>query len=235
MTEWTEWTTDAELGAALVDLGAHVSVPQHSLWLRVHARLDERETRRGAWPLWAVAAAVIAVITIAIVSIAPARHAIADLLGIGATQVQHVERLPSTEPSPALPSTGDRAALARQLAQHHLFAPDAALVGEPVAWRVNPNRETVVAYDEVTFSQRALTGATPSIKRYASGANVEFVEVGDEFGVFVGGEHTRTIDGRTFRSANALIWTQGGSELRLEGDLAVSQMLTIAGSVTRAG
>ena len=108
-------------------------------------------------------------------------------------------------------------------------------MGEPVAWRVDPNGETVVAYDEVTFSQRALTGATPSIKRYASGANVEFVEVGDELGVFVGGEHTRTIDGRTFRSANALIWTQSGSELRLEGDLAVSQMLTIAGSVTRAG
>ena len=95
---------------------------------------------RGArrWPLWAVAAGVIAVITIAIVSIAPARHAIADFLGIGATQVQHVERLPGTEPSPTLPSTGDRAALSRQLARQHLFAPDAALAGAPVAWRVDP-------------------------------------------------------------------------------------------------
>ena len=94
-------------------------------------------------------------------------------------------------------------------------------MGEPVAWRVDPNGETVVAYDKVTSRNARLTGATPSIKRYASGANVEFVEVGDELGVFVGGEHTRTIDGRTFRSANTLIWNQGGSELRLEGDLAV--------------
>jgi hypothetical protein len=182
-----------------------------------------------------VTAAVIAVITIAIVSIAPARHAIADFLGIGATQVQHVQRLPGAEPSPTLPSTGDRAALSRQLARHHLFAPDAALTGEPVAWRVDPDGETVVAYEGVTFSQRALAGAAPSIKRYASGANVQFVQVGDEPAVYVGGEHTRTIDGHTFRSTGALIWDQGGTELRLEGDLPVAQMLGIARSVTRVG
>ena len=87
----------------------------------------------------------------------------------------------------------------------------------------------------MTLSQRALAGAAPSIKRYASGANVQFVQVGDEPAVYVGGEHTRTIDGHTFRSANALIWDRGGSELRLEGDLTVEQMLGIARSVTRAG
>jgi len=234
VTDSTGWTTDAELGAALIDLGTHVSVPPHSLWPRVQARLDERATRRAGWPLWAVAAAVIAVITIAIVSIAPVRHAVADLLGIGATHVEHVERLPGAEPSPALPSTGDRAALARQLARRHLFAPDAALAGDPVAWRVDPDGETAVAYENVTLSQRALGGAAPSVKRYAAGANVQFVEVGNEPAVYVGGEHTRTIDGHTFRSTSALIWDQDGTELRLEADLPVDQMLTLARSVTRA-
>ena len=117
----TEWTTDGDLGAALSDLGAHLTVPEHSLWPRVQARLDERVARRAAWPVWAVAAAVIAVIAIAIVSIAPARHAVADLLGIGATHVQHVDRLPDTDASPPLASNGDRTVLAEQLAQHRLL------------------------------------------------------------------------------------------------------------------
>ncbi len=231
----TEWTTDADLGTALIDLGAHLAVSEHSLWPRVNARLDEHDTRRAVWPLWAVAAAVIAVITIAIVSIAPARHAVADLFGIGATHVQHVDRLPDTEASPPLPSKGDRAVLAEQLAQNHLFEPDAALAGEPVAWLVDPNGETVVAYQDVALSQRALAGAVPSVKRYGGKGNVQFVQVGDEPAVYVGGEHTRTIDGHTFRSGNALIWDSGGVELRLEGGLPLDQILTIARSVQRAG
>jgi hypothetical protein len=213
----TEWTTDGELGAALIDLGA-----QH-------------DTRRAVWPLWAVAAAVIAVIAIAIVSIAPARHAVADLLGIGATHVQHVDRLPSTEESPPLPSNGDWATLAKQLARHHLFALDPALVGDPVAWRVDPQDDTVVAYEDVALSQRPLAGAGPSIKRYGGGANVQFVQVGNEPAVYVGGEHTRTIAGHTFRSGSALIWDFDGVELRLEGDVPLDQMLTIARSARRAG
>ena len=182
---------------------------EHSLWPRVHARLDEPDTRRAAWPLWAVAAAVIAVIVIAIAQHRARPHAVADLLGIGATQVQHVDRLPDTEPSPSLPSKGDRAALDAQLAQHHLFAPDTALAGVPVAWLVDPKGETVVAYQDVALSQRALAGAGPSIKRYAGGGNVQFVQVGSEPAVYVGGQHTRTIDGHTFRSGNALIWDVG--------------------------
>ena len=127
------------------------------------------------------------------------------------------------------------AALAEQLARNRLFAPDAALAGEPVAWLVDPNGETVVAYQHVALSQRALAGAVPAIKRYAAEGSVQFVEVGDQPAIYVGGEHTRTIDGHTFRSANALIWDTGGVELRLEGDLPLDRMLAIAGSVHRAG
>lgn len=232
----TEWTTDDLLGTALIDLGAHVAVPEHSLWPGVQARLDERAPSRAAWPVWAVAAAVIAVVVaVAIVSIAPARHAVADLLGIGATEVQHVARLPGTEASTPLPSTGDRAALDRRLSHDHLMAPDTALAGVPVAWLVDPSGETVVAYHDVRLSQRPLGGATPSVKRYAGGAGVQFVRVGDEPAVYVGGEHTRTIGGHTFRSGSALIWDADGVELRLEGDLPLQQMLHIAGSVARVG
>ncbi len=61
------------------------------------------------------------------------------------------------------------------------------------------------------------------------------MQVGNEPAVYVGGQHTRTIDGHTFRSGSALIWDVDDVELRLEGDLALEQMLTIARSVKRAG
>ena len=227
----TEWISDADLGAALLDLGSHVTVPEHSLWPRVRAQLDESGAPRSAWPLWVVFAAVIAVIALAVVSIAPARHAVADLLGIGATEVQRVDRLPGTEATRPLPN-GD---VSQQLARAHLFEPNAALVGDPVAGRVDSAGETVVAYEGVVLSQRPIAGALPSIKRYAGEANVQFVKVGDLPAIYVAGVHTRTIDGHTFRSGNSLIWEDDGVELRLEGDLPLDEMLAVARSVTRAG
>jgi hypothetical protein len=227
----TEWVSDVDLGAALLDLGSHVAVPEHSLWPRVRAELDERGAPHSAWPLWVVVAAAIAVIALAVVSIAPARHAVADLLGIGATEVQHVDRLPAAETTRPLPTNGD---VSRQLARAHLFEPSTALAGDPVAGRIDPAGETVVAYENVVLSQRPVAGAVPSIKRYAGEANVQFVKVGDLPAIYVGGEHTRTIDGHTFRSGNALIWENDGFELRLEGDLPLNEMLAVARSVTRA-
>jgi hypothetical protein len=228
----TEWVSDDDLGAALLDLGAHIAVPEHSLWSRVRADLDERRSPRAAWPLWIVVAAVIAVVALAIVSIAPARHAVADLLGIGATEVQHVERIPAAQTTRPLPTNGG---VSQRLARAHLFEPSAALVGDPVAGRVDPAGETVVAYEHVVLSQRPVAGAVPSIKRYAGEANVQFVNVGDLPAIYLGGGHTRTIDGHTFRSGNALIWENDGIELRLEGDLPLDEMLAVARSVTRAG
>jgi hypothetical protein len=227
----TEWASDADLGAALLDLGSHVAVPEHSLWPRVRAELDERIAPRSAWPLWVVVAAVIAVIALAVVSIAPARHAVADLLGIGATEVQHVDRLPAAGTTRPLRTSGN---ISHQLARAQLFEPSAALVGDPVAARIDPVGETVVAYENVVLSQRPVAGAVPSIKRYAGEANVQFVKLGDVPAIYVGGEHTRTIDGHTFRSGNALIWEHDEVELRLEGDLPLDEMLAVARSVIRA-
>jgi hypothetical protein len=225
--------SDGDLGAALIDFGAHISVPEHSLWPRVRAELDEQRAPRAVWPIWVVVAAVIAIIAITIVSIAPARRAVADLLGVGATQVQRVERLPDAQETRPLPPARDPAGLADELARAHLFAPSAARAGSVVAGRVDPAGETVVAYENVVLSQRPLAGAVPSVKRYSGEASVQFVTVGDRPAIYLGGEHTRTIDGRTFRSGNALIWDDDGTELRLEGDLGLAEMLAVARTVTR--
>jgi hypothetical protein len=236
----TDGRLDAGLGADLADLGAHVALPTHSLWTRVRADLDLTHiapcrSRRHARPSWLVLAAIAMIlVAVAIVTIAPARDAVADLLGIGATEVRHVDELPPSNEAPSLPSQGSRAALERRLAREHLYAPDADLVGAPRAWSVDPPRETTVAYRDVVLSQRDLGNAPPAVKSVPPGSDARYVTVGDSPGVFVGGGHSRTVKGRTYHSTNALIWEHGGSELRVEGDLPLARMLEIARSVRRA-
>jgi hypothetical protein len=235
----TDGSLDSGLGADLADLGVHVAVPTHSLWPRIRADLphtDALASRRGRRTLRrsraAVAGAVVLVLAaVAIVSIAPARHAVADLFGIGATEVRHVPQLPRGEAAPSLPSPGSRAQLERQLAREHLYEPDPDLVGPAAAWSVDPARETVVAYGDVVLSQRDRGNAPPAVKSTPPGSDVQYVSVGDQPGLFVGGGHTRTVDGHNYRSTNALIWERGNVELRLEGDLSLRRMLDIARSV----
>jgi len=234
----TDGSLDLGLGADLADLGSHVALPAHSLWPRIGAELDRaravepwraRRTIRRSWVV--VAAVVLALVALAIVSIAPARHAVADLLGIGATEVRHVRELPPSEAATSLPSPGSRAELERRLARDHLYEPDPDLVGPAVAWSVDPRRETTIAYHDVVLSQRDRGDAPPAVKSAPPGSDVRYVTVGDAPGLFVGGGHTRTLDGHTYRSANALIWERGNIELRLEGDLPLRRMLEVARSV----
>jgi hypothetical protein len=107
-------------------------------------------------------------------------------------------------------------------------------VGPAQAWSVEPRRDTTVAYREVVLSQRDRGDAPPAVKSVPPGSDVEHVTVGDEPGLFVSGGHTRTVDGRTYRSDSALIWERGNIELRLEGDLSLRRMLDIARSVERS-
>jgi hypothetical protein len=238
----TDGRLEAGLGADLTDLGSHVALPPYSLWTRIHADLDradaderyrDRRIGRRSWVVAAVAV-VLALVAVAIVSIAPARHAVADLLGIGATEVRRVDELPATDAPRALPSPGSRAALERRLADAHLYEPAAGLVGPAEAWSVDPARETTVVYHDVVLSQRDRGDAPPAVKSAPPGSDVRYVTVDDSPGLFVGGGHTRTIGRHTYRSTDALIWERGNIELRLEGDLPLPRMLEIARSVTRA-
>jgi hypothetical protein len=233
----TDWKFDDDLGAALVDLGRYVDVPDHSLWTRVRAALDDDTKPRAsvqAWKRWAVVAGILAALAIAVIAIAPARHAVADLLGIGATRVEHVRELPSVDARASLPSRGDRAELSARLARERLYAPSAELSGEAVAWKIDPRGETVVVYERLALSQRPLAGAAPAVKRLPTGGNVQFVHVGGSLALFLRGEHTRTLDGHTYRSTNALVWDVDDVELRLESDAPLAEILQMARSVTRA-
>ena len=234
----TSFADDA-LGPALADLGAHLHAPDHSLWTRVRAEIEDRGAEpaqtwsgRRARVLVAVAA-VVAVLVALTVSIAPAREAVADFLGIGSTGVVRVERLPAGDgPSAAddLPSRGDVEALRGELADAGFGLPNADLVGPPRAWRVDPDGETVVAFADVVFGQQR-AGDVPALKRVPPSGRIESTTVDGEPALWVEGPHVRRVGGREYRSESALLWTAGDRELRLEGNLTLAAMRRVAESV----
>jgi hypothetical protein len=240
----TDAWTDEALGAALVDLGAHVRVPAHPLWTGVRAELDPAGVPVGGRAPWsrrarmlvAVAAAIVLLLA-ATLSVAPARRAVADFLGIGSTSVVHdVGDAPSGDLPSArddLPGGAGERALHAELARAGLFEPARAEVGRPVAWRVDPGGETVVAYADVVLGQRQ-EGAVPAVKRVPPTGRVTSTTVDDRPAYWIEGPHTRTVGGRRYRSDSALLWVVDGTELRLEGNLPLGSMRRIAESVEPA-
>jgi hypothetical protein len=232
----TDVTTDDALGRALVDLGAHVRVPAHPLWTRVRADLDAAAAPAHWRPRLRLIVAIACALVLLVAStlaIAPARRAVADFFGIGSTGVVRVDRLPADDPSEAddLPRRTDLRALHADLARAGLGLPAAELVGTPVAWRVDPNAETVVAFADVVLGQRP-EGRVPAVKRVPPTGRIESTTVGGAPALWVEGPHVRTVGGRDYHSRSALLWTVDGVELRLEGNLPRGVMRRVAESVT---
>ena len=236
------WPREA-LEHALVDLGAQLHVPERSLWTRVRVELDAPPVSvrlRTPWSqrarLLVVVGAVVLVLLVVTLSVAPARRAVADFLGIGSTAIVRVDRIPARDrPSSVddLPGRGDQSRLRAELAAAGLGLPAAELVGEPVAWRVDPDGETVVAFADVVLGQRA-EGEVPAVKRVAPTGDVESTTVGGRPASWISGSHTRTLGGREYESASALLWTADGVELRLEGNRSLAFMRRVADSIEPA-
>jgi len=233
----TDFTTDHALGRALADLGAHVRAPTHPLWTRVAADLDATVAWPRARRRWRVALAVACVLLVllaATLTIAPARRAVADFLGIGSTRVERVDDTAGgAPPFDDVPAREDVAELRDQLARAGLGLPDLDLVGAPRAWRVDPSGTTVVVFDDVVLTQHR--SQEPSLKRVAPSGAVAPTTVGGASALWVEGPHTRTVDGRTYSSESALVWLDGDVELRLEGNLTLESMRRIGESVAPAG
>jgi hypothetical protein len=239
------WTDDA-LGAALADLGAHLRVPEHPLWTRVRAELDASDTwgapvgGRAPWSrrtrVLVALAVVLVVLLAATLSVAPARRAVADFLGIGSTSITHDRDARSRDLPTArddVPSGADERSLRAELARADLFVLAPEVVGPPSAWRVDPDSETVVVYGDVVLGQRR-EGEVPALKRVPPTGRVESTTVGARPAYWIEGPHTRQLDGRGYRSESALLWVVDGVELRLEGNLPLASMRRVAESVERA-
>jgi hypothetical protein len=227
---------DAALEQLLVEVGASVHVPDASLWPGVRSELlahPETTGHRARVRPLVLAAAIVVLVLLAIVTIAPARRAVADFLGIGSTTVVRVDRAPADDlpgPRDDLPTSTDVRELRAELARADLQLPPASVVGRPVAWRVDPKGETVVAFADVVFAQRPDVGL-PAVKEVSPGSRVEFTTVDGAPALWIEGPHTRTVDGRTRSSASALVWVVDGTELRVEGDLDRASLRRVASSV----
>ena len=231
----TDSWTDTELALALTDLGARIALPDFSLVTRVHAEIEStRQPRRVARRSLLVAAVVVVlVVVLATAAIAPARDAVARVVGIGTTTVEQVDSLPEAEPADRPTGGGSTRSLVRQLRAAGGFVPSAALVGAPTGWEIEPTTATV-AYPSVVLAQVREGDAAPVNKLTPRTAESEFVSIGGVTGLWVPGPHVREVDGRRFESASALIWVDHGVQFRLEGDLPQAQMRAIARSLRAA-
>lgn len=232
--------TDDDLGAALADLGAALTLPDVDLASAVRAAAAEPGTVRRA-PLAAVAAAVLVVALGAVVAIAPARSAVADWLGIGRTAVE-VDDDSRSAPPPVLPTTPTgsvapspdevrtEAAAALPFAPR-LPAPE--LAGAIVAWEAGGD-ELVVVYDGFVVQGRPATGDFPlAVKTVQDPDTVSRPVSPDGLStLWIGGAHVRDVGGVPEAAESALLWVADGVEWRIAGSIELPDALDLADSMT---
>lgn len=221
--------TDAMLGAMVADVGAHITQPSSSLADRVAAHLET--PRHRAWGRWVAAAAAVVVVALAVTAIAPAREAIANLLGLGTTTVQHVDELPASVPTTLPAASGTDAELRAELERARLAAPTRALVGDPVAWVVDPAAESVVVWRDGALSQSHTTEPGLALKLLPRNAEVVQTDVEDQPALWIPGPHVRQVDGTNFAADAALLWVVDSTMYRFETNLPLERAQAIAESV----
>jgi hypothetical protein len=244
-----------DLDAALFDLAEHLDHPAaENLADVVRSRVAPGVThaRRRMHAVLAVAAAH-GVLTAALLAIAPARHAIADWLGIGAVEVRVSEGTlpPATGANtvPGAPNTGTAApgpVVARQLGAARAAVKFAvqtprtesagALAGAEVDSRVRDGL-IVLRYPRFTLVEIASRGENgPILRKMLGAASVENVTVAGVPGLWIAGAHevayvdrnghVRTDTVR--RSGPVLLWERGDVTYRIEGLHRLADALAIA-------
>ena len=248
-----------ELERALFDVAEHLDHPagdELSAAVRRRlaepARLGDRRADRSR-SLLAVAAVFIAIVMAAL-AIPPARHAIADWLGIGAIEVRRsdgptVSPGPSARTVPGAPhttSSGDVATPktlsdARALVEFTIATPSDASAGTLARIEVDrrpPGGLIVLDYGRFTLVE--VTGDPEIIAKLIDRtATVERVEVDGQPGLWIAGAHEIAYQNRSGalatdtvrRSGPVLIWARGGVTLRLEGLETLARAQRVAASI----
>jgi hypothetical protein len=248
-----------ELERALVDLAEHLDHPTGDDLVEAVRRriagpvlLDERARHRARSLL--TLAAVLVLIVAAVITIAPARQAIADWLGIGAVEIRRSEQpLPNGPPELTIPgasgSSGrdtkmEQLAAAQKVVQFTIrtaHAPSAgALSGVEVDRRVRGGL-VVLHYARFTLVEIATDLQAPPIigKLLDPGARAEPVTVDGLRGTWIIGAHQIAYLDRSGnfetdtvrRSGPVLLWAGGGVTYRIEGLDRLADAQTIAGSI----
>ena len=249
LTGWGQ-LDDAQMGAVIAALGPAVEPTSIDLVAGVRTAIDSytpalpHERQRISL---AVAAALILLAGIVVFSIAPARTAVANWLGIGSTSVVIVDELPLPEPAapPTAPldapttdegrdSDSIRLAAAEQL-DLAVLLPDPELVGAPDGWEIRDtgeSRELVVAWERITLTARAPSPETPLRKFVtAPDAVVPAVLADGTPALWIEGFHIREAGDVVESVGNTLLWEAHGIEYRIFGELVMSEAIEIATSL----
>jgi hypothetical protein len=222
-----------ELERELRVLAAAIDFPETpDMGSNVRRHLPDR--RRAAWRRRIALAGAIAVVAVgAGLAVPQARTAILRFFGVGAVQIEFVDRLPEVRSAGPLElgTAIDAADAPFLLVRSKLLGdPDAVYRSGDVVTLLYGTPERV----RLLVTQIAGSDFTPAVgkKLAATGTNVEFVPIRGSVGPGVwieGRPHVVLFPGGPPRlAANTLIWTNGLLTLRLEGAASLKQAVAIA-------
>jgi hypothetical protein len=204
-----------ELERALVALGRELELPATpDLAAAVRPRLARRAPR---WLVPALAALIALAVAFAV---PPARSAILRLFHLRGAEVRLVERLP-----PLGRSSGLGVPIGAGAAAFDLLLLD----GKPARAVYAAQGGYWLRYSGVLLFELG-NGGGPLLKKVAStAAQVEYVDVGGDPGIWIGSGHAVYLPGGSARySGHALVWDRGGLTLRLEAKVDRDAAIALA-------
>lgn len=244
-----------DLERALTDLAEHLDVPTSSgaaerLRLRLAESGPARRSHRYARALL-VAAALTAFVSAGVLAIAPARHAVAGWLGIGAVEIRRsqgpVLPAPSTTTTPTSstrpPAAETELAAAQKAVQFEIATAHDASAGSPTHVTVDrrvPGGLVTLSYERFTLVEIATNKTQPPLlAKLVGDAPVEPVTVHGRDGLWIPVPHHLAYIDRngkyetdTIRqSGPVLLWERDGVTYRVEGPRTLAKAQTIADSI----
>lgn len=232
-----------DLERGLTDLAEQLDVPDQADW---QADLTRRLTEPTPLPrpnrLHALVAAVaaIAVVSAAVLAVAPARNAVAGWLGIGAVEV-HQSAPPTTgSTTTSRPAPPLDLATARDRVRFEIITPtEAAPPTRVTVDRGVPGGLVTLTYDDFTLTEIATLPSAPAISKFVTGGPIEDVMVHGHRGMWIGDAHrVGYIDrdghlqpGTLRRSGPVLVWTVDDVTFRVEGPRTLDEAMAVASTI----
>lgn len=233
-----------------VEAMAELDLPQRDLEHAVIAELRSVESSAHRGPTWVLAVAAAVVAVLGIIAIPPARHAVADWLGIGATEIEVIptDSLSAAATATTAPPSAD--AIGEPVEPESAAVPDPlAVLGPPLAVYEDPGRGRSFTWspsEDLPELGDTGVGAVLSIrpadrelatKLVAADVAVEFVDLQldgrSTTGLWIGGTHELVASGaeRPVTAEKVLLWVDGGLEYRLELDGTRQEAIALAENV----
>jgi hypothetical protein len=212
--------TDLEL--ELRDLAAHLEIPPAPPLIgAVRARLTRRRRRRRLLAL--ALATVVAALAVAL-AVPGSRASLLRFFHLPGAAVTLVDKLPRLTPRPSLGTPIPLGQAPFRLLLPNGGRPERVYAGDGGYWLRYPGL--------LLFEYESGAGTTFLKKVALRSADVEYVDVRGEPGIWIGARHAVYLPGGPPRAAgHVLIWQHGLLTLRLEADIGRERALAIARSV----